>query len=48
MKTVRQLLTGITGHVKHHLAFVQEEAQGIGACREELGVGMPEVANPRT
>ena len=30
MKTVRQLLTGITGHVKHHLAFVQEKRKALG------------------
>ncbi len=29
-KTVRQLLTGITGHVKHHLAFVQEKRKALG------------------
>ena len=29
-KSVRQLLTGITGHVKHHLAFVREKRQAMG------------------
>jgi uncharacterized damage-inducible protein DinB len=29
-KTVRQLLTGITGHVKHHLAFVVEKRKALG------------------
>jgi uncharacterized damage-inducible protein DinB len=29
-KTVRQLLTGITGHVKHHLGFVNEKRRAIG------------------
>ena len=29
-KTVRQLLTGITGHVKHHLAFVIEKRKALG------------------
>src|SRR5262249_15389366 len=29
-KTVRQLLTGITGHVKHRLAFVREKRQAMG------------------
>jgi hypothetical protein len=27
---VRQLLTGITGHVKHHLAFVVEKRKALG------------------
>jgi DinB superfamily len=29
-KTVRQLLTGITGHIKHHLAFVVEKRKALG------------------
>jgi hypothetical protein len=29
-KTVRQLLTGITGHVKHHLGFVIEKRKASG------------------
>ena len=29
-KTVRQLLTGITGHVKRHLAFVREKRKALG------------------
>lgn len=29
-KTVRGLLTGITGHVKHHLAFVVEKRKALG------------------
>jgi uncharacterized damage-inducible protein DinB len=29
-KTVRQLLTGITGHVKHHLGFVNEKRKALG------------------
>jgi uncharacterized damage-inducible protein DinB len=29
-KTVRQLLTGITGHVKHHLGFVIEKRKALG------------------
>jgi uncharacterized damage-inducible protein DinB len=30
MKTVSQLLTGITSHVKHHLAFVREKRKALG------------------
>jgi uncharacterized damage-inducible protein DinB len=29
-KTVREMLTGITGHVKHHLAFVVEKRKALG------------------
>ncbi|WP_422929647.1 DinB family protein [Singulisphaera sp. PoT] len=29
-KTVGQLLTGITGHVEHHLAFVVEKRKALG------------------
>ncbi|MHC5540508.1 DinB family protein [Singulisphaera rosea] len=29
-KTVGQLLTGITGHAKHHLAFVVEKRKALG------------------
>ena len=29
-KTVRQLLTGITGHVKHHLGFIIEKRKALG------------------
>ena len=29
-KTVREFLTGIIGHVKHHLAFVEEKRKAMG------------------
>lgn len=30
LRTVRELLTGITSHVKHHLAFVVEKRRALG------------------
>jgi hypothetical protein len=30
MRTVREMLTGITGHVRHHLAFVLEKRKALG------------------